>query len=162
MKFSQAIWDYERAQCEFTESLTELGFEEGEHYERIGWDDYDNSIEFYKVNDDVRLNEVQQQIIFKAGFSIAFVNHKDGWETHYSWKYNEPFKPSRGWRRRWVEDPEAKTTRSVGENATPENAGYYEISYWPEGWTHPNCKDWQADGYMRIVPDPLEPSIDHS
>ena len=47
---------------------------------------------------DARLTEAQQKIIYDAGFSIAYVNHTNGWETHYNWKRTEEFKPHDGWR----------------------------------------------------------------
>lgn len=152
-KFSEAIWKYQRLEYAFKEALEELGFEEGEHYANIGWDEYDNSIEIYNVKEDARLNEAQQRVIFDAGFSIAYVNHKDGWETHYRWDYREPFKRCRGWRRRYVSDPGATTTNVIAGKSNP---GYYEISYWPESWGG-RAEKWKDDGYMRVVPDPLDP-----
>src|SRR5262245_57993907 len=133
MNFAQKIWDFENAKLEFEGALERAGFEQGEHYKSLGWDDYDTSIEFYGCHNAARMNAELQNIVYDAGFSRAFVNHDDGWETHYSWDRREPFKAHRGWRRRWVEAPEATTTRSIGEKVSSENAGYYEISYWPEG-----------------------------
>lgn len=151
-KFSHAIWAFDSAKYEFEESLENVGLESGTHYQSLGWDDYDNSIEIYGVYDEVRLTEAQQRIIYDAGFSIAFVNHKDGWETHYHWNQREPFKSQRGWRRRYVSDSTATTTNViVGE----QNPGYYEISYWPTTWGEKMKKDLDS-GYFRIVPDPLE------
>lgn len=155
MNFSDAMFIYHRAECAFDESMCEAGFG---GYEKVGGDHYDNSIEFYGVDDAARMSDAAQRVVFDAGFSKAYVNHKDGWETHYSWDHREPFKPSRGWRRRWVADRDAKTTRTVGVEVAPDNAGYYQISYWPKGWTHERCHSWLDTGYMRIVPDPLEPS----
>jgi hypothetical protein len=146
MKLTEAIFALDLAKSEFEDALSAAGFED---YGSIGWDEYDNSIEFYKVRDDVRLNEAIQRIVFDAGFSVAFVNHKNGWETHYNWRSGD-FKISRGWRRRYVRDVAAKTTNVIAGEPDP---GYFEISYWPEGWTH---KEWLDTGYMRIVPDPLD------
>ncbi len=60
---------------------------------------------------------------------------------------------SRGWRRRYVSDPNAKTTNVI---AGPPNPGYYECSYYPEGWT----KDHLESGFFRVVPDPFEVKLE--
>lgn len=142
LKLADAIWAYEGARDDFEMALKGAGFEIGEHFQSIGWDHYDCSIEFYKANDDVRLTAEQQRIVADAGFAKAYINHKNGWETHYSWDWREPFAVHRGWRRRYVSgDP-----------------GYYEISYWPEGWGSRDagrCAQWLKNGYVRIVPDLL-------
>jgi hypothetical protein len=144
-KLADAMFAYHFAEAEFEDTLAESGFE----YDKLGGDHYDNSVEFYGVPPDARLNEQQQKMVFDAGFSIAYLNHTDGWETHYSRRDGE-IKACRGWRRRYVSDPAAKTTNVI---AGPPNPGYFEISYWPEGWKQ---KEWLDTGYMRIVPDPLE------
>lgn len=154
MKFSDTMFEYHAAESRFTDQLCDAGWGE---YQSIGGDHYDNSIEFYKVENDERMGEAAQRILFDAGFSRAYVNHKDGWETHYSWDHRKPFEPSKGWRRRYVIDPTATTTRQVGADP-PEDRGYYEISEWPESWNSERTKDWLRSGYMRIVPDPLAPS----
>jgi len=74
----------------------------------------------------------------------------DGWQTHYTLGSNEL--PVRGWRRRYVSDAGVDTTRVI---AGYEDNGYYEISYWPEGWDR--WRNWLETGYMRLVPDPLDP-----
>lgn len=126
--FSKVLFAYHDAETAFSDALVNAGFGD---FEEIGGDDYDNSIEFHGTENVARMNEAAQRIIFDAGFSIAFVNHKDGWETHYSWSYGKPFAASRGWRRL-------------------KREGGFDISYWPEGWTH---KEWLETGYMRIVPE---------
>lgn len=146
---AQRLFDATFAESDLAHLLESVGIE----CERTGWDYYDCSLEMYECHPDVRLNEKQQRAIFDAGFMICFVNHNDGWETHYSW--GKEFKVRRGWRRRWVHDPAATTTRTIGVAVTPENAGYYEISYWPESWTD-KIEDDKNNGYFRIVPDPLE------
>jgi hypothetical protein len=146
---SKFIEDFEIAKNRLKDKLSQVGMTK---FRSIGGDYYDNSIEFYDVDSDVRLNESQQTVIFDEGFSTAYVNHVDGWETHYNWKVSEPFKKSRGWRRRYVTDSSVKTTRALGDDPVDER-GYYEISYWPEGW---GSNDWLTTGYMRIVPDHLE------
>lgn len=148
-RFADTIWKFENAQCDFMQALERAGFEELVHYARIGWDHYDVSVEFFEVNNDVRLSPEQQKIIFDAGFVKILVSHKDGWETHYTSCYPERPCPVRGWRRRWVNDPTAKTT-------CVSNAGYYEISFWPESWGQQN---WRETGYARVVPDPLEVAL---
>jgi hypothetical protein len=150
--FALQMFEYHRAETNFTDALCNAGFGD---FHRIGGDYYDSSIEFCQVENDARMSEAAQRVVFDAGYSKAFVNHKDGWETHYSWHGTE-FKPARGWRRRYVTDPEAKTTNQIGAN-DPEQRGYYEISYWPDSWNVPSTKSWLASGYMRIVSDPLDP-----
>lgn len=44
-------------------SIEEFLYDEGIEFEKIGWDDYDNSLEIYNVVDSVRLNEKQQKYI---------------------------------------------------------------------------------------------------
>lgn len=144
---SSRIFDGAHAECELEDRM----FDAGIKFERIGHDHYDNSLELYDVPVDHRLNEAQQRLISEAGFSKVYVNHVDGWETHYSWDWRIKWKPARGWRRRYVKDATAKTNRGDGP-------GYFEISYWPEGWCHPDFSDDIKRGYMRIVPDPLEAS----
>lgn len=164
-RFADMIWAFEYAQGDFEMDLEGVGLKLYEHYHRIGWDHYDCSIELYGVKDDVRLTPAQQNVIWDAGFIKCYVNHKDGWETHYHWTSEDikamsdgkPFISKRGWRRRWVDDPQAKTTRSVGAQVAPDNAGYYEISYWPPGWGAQTAEGWKDSGFMRVVPDPLDP-----
>lgn len=149
-KFSELWWDFLRAREVFEDSLLEVL---GGDFDNIGTDDYDSSLEIYAVDNHVRLSEAAQRLICDAGFGKVFVNHKDGWETHYTWDWRKPFKAERGWRRRYVSDPDAKTTNVV---SGPPNPGYFEISHWPDGWNnHRLTKDWLSSGYMRVVGDPL-------
>ena len=133
-KFAAAMFEYHLAEARFQSDLSEVGFMD---YEYISGDSYDNSIEIYGANNDARMTEDQQRVVFDAGFSTVFVNHLDGWETHYNWKQERSFKVARGWRRRRIEKG-------------------FEISFWPESWDHPSCAEWLANGYMTIVPDPLD------
>ena len=144
-KFSDAAYAFDSQRSDFEESLGELV-----DFERIGWDHYDNSIEIYEVPPDTRLSEVAQDFLREAGFGIAYVNHSDGWETHYSKLQNGPTK---GWRRRWVSDKSATTDRQAGGG----DPGYYEISEWPATWGE-TTKDWLNNGYMRVVGSPPTPS----
>jgi hypothetical protein len=125
-------------------------------YDGMGGDWYDNSIELYNCAPGLRLTEEMQKVLFDEGFSVAYVNHTDGWETHYNW--GKEFEKERGWRRRWVHSPTATTTNVLGKVVEASDRGYYEISYWPTGWQ--GQEDWLTTGYMRIVPDPLEETVD--
>lgn len=145
MEFAEIMFEYKRKKSKFESDLYDVGFLD---YEKIGGDYYDYSIEFYGVGNDVRLNAEQQKTIRDGGFVKCYLNHKDGWETHYTWGSEPAFLPKRGWRRRYVGNPNVL----VGE----PNPGYYEISYWPEGW---KTKEWLDSGYMRIVSDPLDTGI---
>lgn len=143
--FAEVMCEYHATSGVFDDRVEEiLGDVE---YDRWFCDEYDNSIEFKSVSDDLRLTKEQQEFFIAEGFSRAFFCHKDGWETHYTWANQQP---CRAWRRRYVSDPNATTTNVV---AGPPNPGYFEISYWPEGWSK---KEWLETGYMRIVSDPLE------
>lgn len=151
--FSDKMFAYYQEEMNFTDAMCEAGFGE---YASISGDYYDCSIEFIKVENDARMPEAAQRLCHSAGFVKAYVNHKDGWETHYNWNPTEPFKMARGWRRRYVSDPDAATTNVV---AGKPNPGYYEISFWPEGWSGDRTKEWLSSGYMRVVPDPLDQNV---
>ena len=140
---AQRLFDGQAAKELIGDGLLEAGLDD---WDSIGGDDYDNSIELYGIGNDVRLPKAAVEFLLeKCGFSKIYVNHKDGWETHYS-SIDGP-----GWRRRYVSDPEAKTTNViVGE----PNPGYFEVSYMPDGFP----KAWLESGYMRVVPDPLQPA----
>lgn len=149
MRLADAMFAKNMAESNFDVAMVEAGFGE---YTKIGADEYDNSIEFYGVAPDARMNEAAQRVVFDAGFSTAYVNHTDGWETHYTWQ--KEFKLARGWRRRYVKDANAKTTRVIAGDPDP---GYWEISHWPKAWTR---REDLASGYMRIHPDPLDTFIE--
>lgn len=68
-------------------------------YERFSCDDYDGSIEFHGVMDDVRLNDAACAYLSGQGFSKCYLNHQNKWETHYSalptakeWRVSYPHK----------------------------------------------------------------------
>lgn len=147
--FAQQWWDFDHAKCAWEDSLDDR-LPENAEYDRLRSDSYDGSLEIDGAINDLRLEASVQQFIRDAGFHKVYVNHQDGWQTHYDLSGTVPV---RGWRRRYVEDASAKTTNVIGG---PANPGYYEISYWPTGWVSPGCADWLSSGYMRIVPDPLE------
>lgn len=135
-KFAEAAFKFSWIKSAFEDKLNEvLG---GGDYEDIGWDSYDCSLEICKVSNDIRLSIEAQKFIFDSGFSKVYVNHNDEWETHYGW--GAEFKPQRGWRRKRTEKG-------------------FLISYWPEGWTGKSL-EWKDNGYMTIVPDPLEIKVD--
>ncbi len=92
-QFSEKLFAWQRGKDEFEDALAELGFES---FKEIGGDYYDSSIEFYGVANDARLSEDQQRLIHSHGFIRAYVNHEDGYETHYTWP-NE-FAPHAGHR----------------------------------------------------------------
>lgn len=126
------MFAYHTASTEFTDRLCDLGFGK---YTDISGDVYDCSIEFHKVENDERLSEEQQKFVFDAGFSIAYLNHENGWQTHYHW--GAEFRPLKGWRR-------LRTDKG------------FTINYWPEGWGDQKtglCANWLTSGYMTIEPD---------
>lgn len=131
--FADAWWYFQRRKYAFNDHLLCMG-DEGFDYVDVSTDDYDSSIEINKAAPDARLNEAQQEFLWKCGFSRAFVNHTDGIETHYTWKA-DAFVPHRGWRRRHRE------------------GGGFDINYWPEGWNSPSTAGWRELGYMTVIPD---------
>jgi hypothetical protein len=147
------LWAAQHLFSRFEDQLEDLIGE----FEKLGHDDYDQSLEIWGAAEDVRLGLEAQRLIADAGFFKVYLNHgKPGeegrWETHYTLR--EPL-PVRGWRRRYVSDPNVSTTRVI---AGPVDNGYYEISYWPEGWDGERSKADLESGYFRIVPDPLAAS----
>lgn len=126
--FSDLAFRFSDAQAKFEDALMHAGLT----FERIGWDWYDNSLEIYDVPPEERLSEAAQKVIFDAGFSIAFVNHTDKWETHYTWRGD--FKGRPGWRVRY------------GHKMTPTQEGI-EVESAPPSWP----KEWFKSGYAKIV-----------
>lgn len=88
------ILDGDNARAELENLLDEAGME----YETIGWDDYDSSLEIRGVPADHRPTEEVQRVFHASGFATVFVNHVDGWETHFNYKRGEPFAMKDGWR----------------------------------------------------------------
>ena len=131
--FSQIMFAAHLAEADFGEAVYDLSADSGFDFTRIDGDHYDNSIEFYGVPPDARMNEGIQRLIFDAGFSIAYVNHTDGWETHYGFRDKE-FKVSDGSRIKYGNKQSKK-----------ENVVYVEN--FPVGWP----KDWLKSGYVKVV-----------
>lgn len=123
----------------------------GVKFERLGWDFYDCSVELHGVPPDDRLSSDVQRIVRDAGFMTAYVNHNDGWETHYTWKGAE-FAPVRGWRRHMVHEDQPGPSGVIGFKVM-------RISYWPDTWNGTRLEKDRADGRIVIVPDPFEPRI---
>lgn len=138
--------EYNAATNGAAEDLRRLGLTD---FQRAWWDDYDNSMELGEVGNDVRLTDEQQQVVIDAGFSRIWLNHKDGWETYYTFydKETESLKVTEGWRKRWVSDSTSETTRSIGVNIEDADRGYWEVDRYPEDWPQ-NRLD---TGYFRIV-----------
>ena len=125
--FSEIAFEFSRAREEFESKIYGAGQKKFD-FLKIGWDEYDNSLEIYEVPADHRLNEDQQVIIRDAGFSKCYVNHTDGWETHYNFGPNVSF-PYRGWRRL-------------------QREGGFDVNYYPESWKGLN---WLETGYIKVV-----------
>lgn len=51
--------------------------------EGIRWDYYDSSLEIDGAKPDFRLTVEQATSLHERGFSIVYINHRDGWETIY-------------------------------------------------------------------------------
>ena len=103
--FSQIGFEYNVQLSLFEDAMVEAGLE---NWDKLGYDDYDSSLEIYGVENDIRLNTELQELFLKHGFMKVYVNHKDGWETHYNFYYNDETKsgdkqnlPVKGWRVRY-------------------------------------------------------------
>jgi len=127
MNIAEIFFQFSDAREEFEEQLVQLV---GEQFEDIGWDDYDCSLELYKCSPDLRLSLEAFQFIQSAGFSKIYVNHTDGWETHYN-PHSDVSKP---WRRKRRED------------------GGFDINFMPQSWESVARKDLDR-GYIRVVPE---------
>lgn len=91
MNIAETIFAGKHAKLSLEDELWDMGVQ----FEETSFDSYDCSIELLDVPDDYRLSLEAQELIFKAGFSIVFMNHKNKWETHYSFGQG-PFKEIKG------------------------------------------------------------------
>lgn len=130
---SERLFDSGHAESELEDLLTDAGVE----FERLGWDSYDWSVEIYGVAPDARLSVDAQKVLYKAGFAKAYVNHTDKWETHYRFKFDEPFAESKGWR---VSYPH-KRGEEGGKILVEE-----VVASWPQ--------EWFSTGYVVVKPNP--------
>lgn len=122
----------------FAESTLEEALEEaGILFESIGYDHYDISLEIHGVSDELRLTEKQQKLIFEAGFKKCYVNHKNAWETHYS--FGNDFSVSKAWRVSYPHKRKDENKAILVEET---------IDSWPE--------EWFKTGYAQIVATPHE------
>jgi hypothetical protein len=71
-----------RLEDDLFDLLDAVGF--GDSWSDWGRDYYDSSLELYGVPVEERLTEDGVKRLLGAGFSIIFVNHSDGTETHYT------------------------------------------------------------------------------
>ncbi len=147
--FAERWWEFIAEKSLWTDEFCDL-LTEDQDYDRLGTDDYDASLEIHGATDDWRLDERQQRFLFGAGFATIYVNHKDGWETHYSARGKDL--PVAGWRRRYVSDLSGPGDRVIVGDPDP---GYWEISHWPESWNTERMLAERESGYYRIVPDPV-------
>ena len=129
MKIADKIFTGEDAKVQIEDSLLELGV----IFEDSAFDSYDCSMELYDIPDDQRLSEDAQKVIFDAGFSTVYLNHKNKWETHYNFNSGE-FKAKEGFR---VSYPEK---RGEGETGILVEK---MIDSWP--------KKWFETGYAVVV-----------
>jgi len=90
---AQRLFDSSRAEGDLEEQLIDAGVE----FSRLGWDWYDCSLEIHGVPAGLRLSAAAQGVVHAAGFAKVYVNHEDGWETHYSFRAPE-FAEAKGWR----------------------------------------------------------------
>ena len=105
--------------------------QKGLAFTNMGWDWYHNSLELFGVPADTRLSQACQKIVFDAGFSKCYLNHRDAWETHYEWELSSRFAMSKGWRVRYL--------HKSGES-------YHEVEEFPERWP----KLWLEIDYVRV------------
>lgn len=127
--FAASWWAYRHRHDAFEDHLLCAG-DEGFDFTGTRTDDYDLSVEVDGVPSGARLNEAQHRLLAACGFLTAFVNHKDGVETHY----NLRGEPTQGWRRKRTDNG-------------------FVISRRPEGWTGKTCDEWFENGYMKVDPN---------
>lgn len=89
-------------------------------------DSYDSSLELHGVAADARLPAVMVTSTLALGFAIIYVNHTDGWETHYTKKNLE------GWRR--------KSSSVVYAERRTMASGEIGIGHWYH--LNPERSDW--------------------
>lgn len=118
-------------------SLEDRLYDAGIEFEKTGFDQYDESLELYGVSADCRLSVEAQRIIHAAGFSIAFLNHTDKWETHYHFKPEAEFVESKGWRVSY-----------------PHKRGEGEQGIWVETNVPSWPREWFETGYAQIKSPP--------
>lgn len=125
------LFDSRNAESELEDALSEAGCT----FESLGWDWYDCSLEIHGVDAGDRLSEAAQRVVHGAGFGKVYVNHKDKWETHYSFDPNGDFVASEGWRVSY-----------------PHKRGEDQKGIWVEqvvpGWP----KDWFKSGHAIVKP----------
>lgn len=85
---------YLLAEKNFMDKLRNIGL----IFDRIGSDEYDNSVELLGVDNQQRLTPEMQELIFNEGFATAYFNHRNHWETHYTWDHGHPFAATQGFR----------------------------------------------------------------
>lgn len=83
MGYAEIAHAHVAAESRFTAALLNLDPESPLDWGETTTDEYDDSIEFMEVPNDCRLTLKQQKFIHDEGFYQCWLNHKDGWETHY-------------------------------------------------------------------------------
>lgn len=84
--FLEVATEYNRRKTVFEDALMEKGL--GDYCE-FGWDQYDDSLELYRVNPERKcLTEQEQKVIYEHGFIKAYVNYSDGRAEVYDWGLN--------------------------------------------------------------------------
>jgi hypothetical protein len=123
----QNFWDL-NDEVEATVWLDRLVTSIGVPTKHIGWDEYDASIELYEVPASWRPSDEQRRKLHGAGFAVIYVNHDDGWETHY---HDEP--EDNGWRVSY-----------------PHKRGTDEKQIWVEAWPKTWPQEWLDTGYVVV------------
>jgi hypothetical protein len=100
--------------------------EEIQVFERLGWDEHDNSLEIHDCTPGLRLSAEAAAFVWTNGFTTCYVNHADGWETHYTPNTDL----TRPWRRR-------------------RRSGGFDVNYFCNNWP----KEWLETGYITVIPD---------
>lgn len=78
--YSEIAEEHLYAKQNLEDKMLEFGMTD---WDKIWTDPYDNSIEFGLVDPDNRLSPEAQKYLSDEGFSICWLNHKDGMETAY-------------------------------------------------------------------------------
>jgi hypothetical protein len=123
---AERLFSIQTVEAELADALDDIEFTS------LGWDYYDVSLEMYGVPNNYRLSEHDQSIIHEMGFANVYVNHLDGWETHYSW--TKVFKVNNGWRVKYRNKENPPVNQILLEN---------KAESWPDKW-------YDAD-YVKII-----------
>ena len=122
---AQKIWDGQTARIILEDQFMNLNPELPDI--DFSFDEYDSSVEIDGLPDEFRLNKDSWRMFKEADFTVIYLNHKNGWETHYHTK-----KYMNGWRVHYCR-----------ENGQAQSI---EVEEFPKSWP----EEWLKTGYVQI------------